>query len=150
MRILNIFYFVGGRGSSAAPRTDLITEFSKDMFSPSGNDNIKSESIIKEEQMRMASSSYSYDMYKEGPSSDDLRGDQESEFSNMSKNDILSRINELQVQLNDLKMQQQQQEMELATIENLALRQRFQDINDRLCQEMYEKDTEIQTLQSML
>lgn len=120
------------------------------MFSPSGNDNIKSESIIKEEQMRMASSSYAYDMYKEGPSSDDLKGDQESEFSNMSKNDILSRINELQVQLNDLKMQQQQQEMELATIENLALRQRFQDINDRLCQEMYEKDTEIQTLQSML
>lgn len=49
-----------------------------------------------------------------------------------------------------LKARRQEQEYEIETMENLALRQRFQDILDRLLQEQLEKEQEQDALQEAL
>lgn len=49
----------------------------------------------------------------------------------------------LQQQLADLKVRRHQQELEIANIENYALRQRFQDILDNLLQEQLEKEQQV-------
>ncbi|XP_044728509.1 transcription initiation factor TFIID subunit 7 [Chrysoperla carnea] len=140
---------------STVPQNDLVTEFSKDMFSPSTSNtsrNLKSEQIdIKNEPIGSMSSSFEYNMYK-NQDSDSMKMESESSnvFSGLTKEQILSKISDLETQLTDLRQQQQQQEMELSTIENQALRQRFQDINNRLLQEMYEKENNLRTLQSLL
>jgi hypothetical protein len=45
--------------------------------------------------------------------------------------------------LADLRNRRQQQELEIANIENYALRQRFQDILDNLLTEQLEKEQEV-------
>lgn len=52
-------------------------------------------------------------------------------------------MNVLQAELNELKARRQQQEIELANIENSALRQRFQDILDNLLSEQLEKEQQV-------
>lgn len=49
----------------------------------------------------------------------------------------------LQHELTDLRVRRHQQELEIANIENYALRQRFQDILDNLLQEQLEKEQEV-------
>ena len=49
----------------------------------------------------------------------------------------------LQQQLTDLRVRRHQQELEIANIENYALRQRFQEILDNLLQEQLEKEQEV-------
>jgi hypothetical protein len=56
---------------------------------------------------------------------------------------IRSRLDVLQQQLADLRNRRQQQELEIANIENYALRQRFQDILDNLLTEQLEKEQEV-------
>lgn len=56
---------------------------------------------------------------------------------------IRSRLDALQQQLADLRNRRQQQELEIANIENYALRQRFQDILDNLLTEQLEKEQEV-------
>lgn len=63
---------------------------------------------------------------------------------------IESRLEELHIELMDLRNRRQQQELEIENLENLALRQRFQDILDRLLQEQIEKEHEKFDLQEML
>lgn len=63
---------------------------------------------------------------------------------------IESRLDDLDVELADLKARRQQQELEIENLENLALRQRFQDILDRLLQEQLEKEQEQYDLQELL
>lgn len=71
-------------------------------------------------------------------------------YSNLTKQGIESRLEELEVELNKIKTRITQQEMEIESIENLALRQRLQDILDRLLQEQDEKQREQYTLQELL
>ncbi|KAK5639985.1 hypothetical protein RI129_010796 [Pyrocoelia pectoralis] len=54
------------------------------------------------------------------------------------------------MELADLKTRRLQQEIEIENLENLALRQRFQDILDRLLQEQLEKEQEQCDLQQLL
>lgn len=49
----------------------------------------------------------------------------------------------LQHELTDLRVRRHQQELEIANIENYALRQRFQDILDNLLQEQLDKEQEV-------
>lgn len=52
-------------------------------------------------------------------------------------------MNILQAELAELKNRRHQQELEIANIENIALRQRFQDILDNLLTEQLEKEQEV-------
>lgn len=49
----------------------------------------------------------------------------------------------LQTEINDLKVRRHQQEMEIDTIENFALKQRFQQISARLLTEQLEKEQQV-------
>lgn len=69
---------------------------------------------------------------------------------NLSKSSIESRLEELDMELADLKNRRLQQEIEIENLENLALRQRFQDILDRLLQEQLDKEQEQYDLQQIL
>ncbi|CAH0561903.1 unnamed protein product [Brassicogethes aeneus] len=70
--------------------------------------------------------------------------------SNISKGNIESRIEEIQLELADLKNQRQQQENKIESIENIALRQRFQENLERLLQEQLEKEQEKEDLLELL
>lgn len=63
---------------------------------------------------------------------------------------IQNRVNELDAEIADLKAKRQQQENKIENIENLALRQRFQDILESLLQEQFEKEQERYGLVEML
>lgn len=52
-------------------------------------------------------------------------------------------MEEIEVELRDLKVRRLQQDSKIENIENLALRQRFQDISDRLYQEQVTKESEM-------
>lgn len=55
-------------------------------------------------------------------------------------------MNALQVELAELKNRRHQQELEIASIENIALRQRFQDNLDNLLSEQLDKEQEVRFL----
>nr|CAI5831126.1 unnamed protein product [Callosobruchus analis] len=65
--------------------------------------------------------------------------------TNLSRSNIQARLDELEAEINDVKLKRQQQEIKIENIENLALRQRFQDKLEMLLQEQYEKEQEIKT-----
>ncbi|EFA00911.1 transcription initiation factor TFIID subunit 7 [Tribolium castaneum] len=107
----------------------LLTEFTSDMF----NEMQNSPSLMQEmDYYQQSSSNISYTE------------------QNLSKSNILARLEELQLELDNLKMRRQHQEMEIENIENLALRQRFQNILDRLLQEQIEKEQEKYGLEELL
>ena len=56
---------------------------------------------------------------------------------------IRAKIEVLQQELADVRNRRQQQELEIANIENYALRQRFQDILDNLLTEQLEKEQQV-------
>jgi len=62
----------------------------------------------------------------------------------------MGRLEEIDVEVTMLKARRQQQEYKLNNIENFALRQRFQDILNRLMQELMEKEQEQYELQELL
>lgn len=107
----------------------LLTEFTSDMF----RDMQNSPSLMQE-----------MDYYQQ-PSTNISYAEQ-----NLSKSNILARLDELQVELANLKMRRQHQEMEIENIENIALRQRFQNILERLLQEQLEKEQEKYGLEELL
>ncbi|XP_018331888.1 transcription initiation factor TFIID subunit 7 [Agrilus planipennis] len=106
----------------------LLTEFSSEMFREMQNSPLLQDCM---------------DYYQQQPS---------VSYSTqpLSKESILTRLEELQAELADLKARRQQQELEIENIENIALRQRFQDILDRLLQEQIEKETEQYQLEELL
>jgi len=69
---------------------------------------------------------------------------------NLSKETIESKLEELNSDLNDIKSRRIQQEIKIETIENLALRQRFQENVERLLQDQIEKEHDIYELQELL
>ncbi|PNF34782.1 hypothetical protein B7P43_G03754 [Cryptotermes secundus] len=114
----------------------LVTQFSKEMFSPRGifmperggrkhPSGISPLTFLKQEQAHP------------------------HDFSQQSTS-IRAQLDVLQQQLADLRNRRQQQEMEIANIENYALRKRFQDILDKLLVEQMEKEQEYQDLTVLL
>lgn len=98
----------------------LVTEFSGSMFP------VKSEPDDERDYMR------------------------HSQKEELSQEAIRARLEELRGELNELKVRRVQQEMEVANIENFALRQRFQEILDGLLQEQLDKEQEYQELSELL
>lgn len=62
---------------------------------------------------------------------------------------IRARMETLQMELAELKARRHQQELEIANIENLALRQRFQHILDNLLTEQLEKEQQVSEISEM-
>lgn len=63
---------------------------------------------------------------------------------------IQTRLEEIETELTELKNRRIQQEVKIENIENLALRQRFQDILHRLLQEQIDKENEKYELLELL
>ncbi|KAK7604634.1 hypothetical protein V9T40_005820 [Parthenolecanium corni] len=144
-------------------RGELITEFSKDMFTSKDDFVVQMPSIKTEmfnfEQPASVSSVHEFPIksessiaYEYDVSKSDDRSKYGSEFisSESTNENLRNKMNVLQAELNELKARRQQQEIELANIENSALRQRFQDILDNLLSEQLEKEQQYQELASML
>uniref|UniRef100_A0A336MW45 CSON008668 protein n=1 Tax=Culicoides sonorensis TaxID=179676 RepID=A0A336MW45_CULSO len=78
--------------------------------------------------------------------------DQENDFmvpqSSQESRDISARLNDLEQQVTELKQQKIQKELEISSIENETLRKRLQDNLDSLVDQIREKESEIQQLQT--
>ncbi|XP_049775665.1 transcription initiation factor TFIID subunit 7 [Schistocerca cancellata] len=149
----------------SASRDRLVTEFTTDMFSAernysehgpkaSGGSSLKQEQQNEfgeqsgEYQRVKQEVSFEYDIFK-----NDLNPVEESEYnsnSQMSKEAVKTRLTALEAELADLRTRRQQQELEIANIENHALRVRFLDILDNLLAEQLEKEQEYQELTSLI
>ncbi|CAK1588599.1 unnamed protein product [Parnassius mnemosyne] len=81
---------------------------------------------------------------KSGGLSSEDDGDYQSR--DMSKDNMQFRIDQLRTELEELKQRRQRTQHEIAGMENLALRQRFQDILHTLNQDIMYKDMEYQGL----
>lgn len=144
-------------------RGELITEFRKEMFNREDDFVVQMPSVKSETYYEQPSSvssvqdfsiksetstSYDYDVDKANDESKYRREFMSVESSNAEN--IRAKMNILQVELAELKNRRHQQELEIANIENIALRQRFQDILDNLLTEQLEKEQEYQELASEL
>lgn len=147
-------------------RNQLVTQFSKEMFNPrtSYADRMKPSSSIlepvKEEPHEFgdvhqefqsdvkSEVSFDFDLLKSELTSGD--DNDYASGSDMPRENIRARLEILEKELTDLRNRRQQQELEIANIENQALRQRFQDILDNLLTEMLEKEQEYQELTSLM
>ncbi|XP_050060182.1 transcription initiation factor TFIID subunit 7-like isoform X2 [Aphis gossypii] len=69
---------------------------------------------------------------------------------NVSADDIKHRIDQLQQEIEELKEHKKQQDLEIANIENINLRERFINLSNNLLTEQLEKEQQIQELQSYL
>lgn len=106
----------------------MLTEFSSEMF----GEMQSTSNMMTMEYYQQPSSSASYST------------------QHLSRNNIEQRLEEIELELADLKTRRQEQEMKIDNIENLALRQRFQDILDGLLQDQMEKEQERYELQELL
>ncbi|GFG29437.1 hypothetical protein Cfor_02637 [Coptotermes formosanus] len=155
----------------------LVTQFSREMFSPRGMfmserggrkqpGGMSSPTVVKQEQTQPQDFSqhstefphqetikaepltFDFDILKS-----ELNSAEDSDYGGtpqMSRASIRSRLDVLQQQLADLRNRRQQQELEIANIENYALRQRFQAILDNLLTEQLEKEQEYQELTALM
>jgi len=140
----------------------LVTEFTKEMFISDEN----SQNDIKKEHCMDSTldESIGYrddigdDLKSELELSDDSKLGETSVLStlvplearNASTDDIKHKINQLQQEITELKERKKQQDMEIANIENINLRERFIHISNNLLTEQLEKEQQIQELQAFL
>ncbi|XP_049885043.1 transcription initiation factor TFIID subunit 7-like [Pectinophora gossypiella] len=117
----------------------MPTEFEPGMFTTA--QGISSKSYLSENQEPTpATSGYPKG---EGMSSGD---DIDYTSRDMSKDNMQLRIDQLRAELEELKQRKQRTQHEIAGMENLALRQRFQDILHTLNQDIMYKEMEYQGL----
>ncbi|XKL67736.1 hypothetical protein PGB90_003227 [Kerria lacca] len=148
---------------TSSSRGELITEFRKEMFADEDDFVVQIPPVKTEmfsyEQPSSVSSTHEYSIKSETSTSYDYdvcKTDDQNKFnaeyiSTESANEnIRARMNTLQIELNELKTRRHQQELEIANIENIALRQRFQDILDNLLSEQLEKEQQYQELAAIL
>lgn len=117
----------------------LITEFSKEMFDHShvGNeDKSHTEEEIKIPKLEAFNTEYII------PESDNF-----SESQSINKDSLQARLEHLHAELAVLRERRLQQEFEITSIENVKLRQRFQEILDNLLSQEMQKLQEIQDLE---
>ncbi|XP_056645459.1 transcription initiation factor TFIID subunit 7 [Diorhabda sublineata] len=115
----------------------LPTEFTSDMF----REIDQSPNLMQEmDYYPQSSSSNSYsDAYLRAP-----------ENKGNLRVSVQARLDEIELEIADLKDKRQQQETKIENIENLALRQRFQDMSESLLQEQIEKEQEKYDLLELL
>lgn len=118
-----------GVNNRANSSQEFVTQFSREMFS---DRNIKEES-----------SSFDFEAMDDAKASFEFRNENQYGKENVSKENIRERMDALSKELADLKTRRQQQEMEINNIENMALRQRLQDIIDNLLTEQLQKEHEV-------
>lgn len=80
-----------------------------------------------------------------------LSSEEDSEFQSgaMSKGNITMRIEELSAEIEELKQRRQRTQHEISGLENLALRQRFQETLQTINQDILYKELEYKKLQNM-
>lgn len=122
--------------NNAAANSGLVTEFSKEMFQ---NESIETEgekptdtTPVKVPKIESFHSEYIIPDSPPGP---------------LSKDSVQMRLATLHTELAELQQRRQQQELEIANIENVKLRQRFQEILDNLLTQEMQKVREIQELE---
>lgn len=108
----------------------ILTEFSSEMFNDSQN---SPPSMLQ-----------NIDFYNSSPSSIPYSN------QNLSRSAIERRLEDLQMDLEQLKMRCCQHETDIENSDNLNLRQRLQDIRDRCIQDQLQKEQEIFDLQELL
>ncbi|XP_066140942.1 transcription initiation factor TFIID subunit 7 [Euwallacea fornicatus] len=115
----------------------LITEFTSEMFESKFD---PSASMLQE-----------VDYYAPSGSSMSF-SEQNLSFAepNLSRESVEAKLDELNSELNDIKVRRVEQEIKIGSIENLALRQRFQANVERLLQEQIEKEHDVYQLQELL
>uniref|UniRef100_R4FNG6 Putative transcription initiation factor tfiid subunit n=2 Tax=Rhodnius TaxID=13248 RepID=R4FNG6_RHOPR len=137
------------RGDDESRETiGLVTQFSKEMFVQ----GVKPEP--KEDPNRTNEEDGDED---EDDEEDEIPFDftssvykKEEPQTQMTPDEIRARLEELQREMAELRIRRDQQELDMANIENLTLRQRFQDILDSLLQQQLDKDQEYQELTLLL
>ncbi|XP_043286458.1 transcription initiation factor TFIID subunit 7 [Venturia canescens] len=130
-------------GQEVVTCTELVTEFSKEMFHPENSNTddgnkieSNNDSPVKLTKLENFHSEYMIpDNYNESLS------------SSVPRDCMQSRLETLHAELAELRQRRQQQDIEIANIENLKLRQRFQEIADNLLAQEMQKVQEIQDLQ---
>ncbi|XP_072400996.1 transcription initiation factor TFIID subunit 7 isoform X2 [Diabrotica undecimpunctata] len=113
----------------------ILTEFTSDMF----REMEQSSNLMQEMDYYQPPSTSYTEPYLRAP-----------EHKGNFRITIQSRLDEINIEIADLKAKRQQQEMKIENIENLALRQRFQEIVENLLQEQLEKEQEKYELIDML
>lgn len=129
--------------SSAQGPVDLkgnrfATQFSSDMFnSPHTSQRPHARTTTSMDQAGPS-------MYK--------RSEQYStdEFMHQSPDDVTFKLQQLGAELEELKQRRQRTQLEISGMENMTLRQRFQDVLQTLNKEIMYKEMEYQKLQSLL
>ncbi|KAL4091516.1 hypothetical protein QTP88_026192 [Uroleucon formosanum] len=140
----------------------LVTEFTKEMFISDDNSH---HAIKKEDGI---DSTFDESMGYRDDIGEDLKSELELsdesklgdtpvlstlvplEAGNVSADDIKHKIDQLQQEIEELKERKKQQDLEIANIENINLRERFINISNNLLTEQLEKEQQIQELQSFL
>ncbi|XP_050520021.1 transcription initiation factor TFIID subunit 7 [Daktulosphaira vitifoliae] len=151
---------------SVSSTQKLVTEFSKEMFisNDSSQNEIKKELPldtnieILDESLGYSRDEIGDDLKSELELSDDSKlGDTPVlstlvplEAGNVSSDDIKHKIDQLQLEIEELKERKKQQDMEIANIENINLRERFINISNNLFAEQLDKEQQIQELRSIL
>ncbi|KAL5273090.1 TAF7 family protein [Megaselia abdita] len=110
---------------------DLYTEFNRSMF----NNSPKDSSFYNESKSNIE---FMDDDFSNEPS------------THSSRHDIQLKVNELQKQVSDLKVQQCQKENEISSIQNSTLRIRMQETLDNISSQIIEKELEIRDFQNLL
>ncbi|XP_012284567.1 transcription initiation factor TFIID subunit 7 [Orussus abietinus] len=118
---------------------DLVTEFSKEMFQGSSNGGGDGDKDCVEDGTKIPKLEDFHSEY--------IVPDNYSESQSISKDSLQARLETLHMELNELRQRRQQQELEIANIENFKLRQRFQEILDNLLTQEMQKEQEIQELE---
>lgn len=122
--------------NNATTSSGLVTEFSKEMFQNDNNGDVETEKQqdeTKTQKLEPFHGDYIItENYTESPS------------ASVSKD---MRLATLHAELSALRQRRQQQEIEIANIENVKLRQRFQEILDNLLTQEMQKVQEIQDLE---
>ncbi|XP_025194914.1 transcription initiation factor TFIID subunit 7 [Melanaphis sacchari] len=140
----------------------LVTEFTKEMFISDDNSHhgIKKEDGI--DSTFDESMGYRDDIGEDLKSELELSDDSKLEDTpvlstlvpleagNVSVDDIKHKIDQLQQEIEELKERKKQQDLEIANIENINLRERFINLSNNLLTEQLEKEQQIQELQSYL
>lgn len=122
---------------SQRPRTtkkDLVTEFTKGMLRKNAS---SPEEEIKDDYISALQESARLVQSKQGDKSHHDVPSQEA---------VIEKLNSLRQQLVELRARRVTQELEIASIENLALKQRFQSILDNIVEEEKEKQRQCEEL----
>ncbi|KOC67187.1 Transcription initiation factor TFIID subunit 7 [Habropoda laboriosa] len=122
--------------NNTATNSNLVTEFSKEMFQ---NDNNMEAEAEKPEDVSPSKGPKVEQFHSEYIISDNFS----ESPAPASKDSLQTRLATLHAELAELRQRRQQQEIEIANIENVKLRQRFQEILDNLLTQEMQKVQEV-------